>query len=133
VNDAGREREAAAAPRPLGLSERQAAVLAWSGAWVTGLLCLWLEPGPPFVRHHALHAAALLGLLMLLALGLWAACLLSAFFSPTLFRLLAWATTITWGIFVVGWLAGLVSALRQRRLFVPWLTPRLERAGLRQG
>ena len=103
------EPPAVEAGRPLGLTARQAALVAWSGAWVTGILWLWLEPSHPFVRHHAAHAAVLMGGLMALALGLWVSCLLAAFVSPSLFRLLAWTATLAWGLFLCGWIYGLIG------------------------
>ncbi|HEY8549558.1 MAG TPA: hypothetical protein VIL35_06365 [Vicinamibacterales bacterium] len=106
----------AGAGRALGLAPAHAAALAWLGAWVSGLAMLWLEPRQPFVRHHARASTVVLGGLTLLAVGAWVLSLLTAFLSPTLFRILAWLATIAWGLLAIAWLIGLVQALRGKWL-----------------
>ncbi len=92
----------------LGMSRRQAALLAYSAGWISGALVLWLEGRDAQTRWHAAQsvlgfgAIALLGLLFL---GLAAVGLL---WSLTLFRASLWAAQ---GLVVLGialWLWSLV-------------------------
>ena len=55
----------------LGLTRRQAALVAYSAGWITGLLVLWLEGQDRETRWHAAQSAVGFGLLSLLG----AACL----------------------------------------------------------
>jgi len=83
----------------LGLSRRQATLLAYSAGWVSGLLVLWLEARDRETRWHAAQsvlgfgALALLGVLLL---GIAAIGLLS---SLALFRAGVWAAQ---GVVLVG-------------------------------
>jgi len=83
----------------LGLSRRQATLLAYSAGWVSGLLVLWLEARDRETRWHAAQsvlgfgALALLGILLL---GIAAIGLLS---SLALFRAGVWAAQ---GVVLVG-------------------------------
>lgn len=108
--------------RTLGLAPPHAALLAWAGAWVTGIALLALDAREPFVRSHAAHAVAVCGGLMALAVGLWGLAILAAFVSPALFRVLTWSSTAAWAVFVLGWLYGVVQALRRLPVKLPVFT-----------
>jgi uncharacterized membrane protein len=112
----------------LGLSPRAAAVLAWAGAWVTGGLVCWLAPdGAGFVRHHARHALWLTGGVSVIATGLWALSILSAFLTtPTVFAVISWMATGAWVAVLPFWIWGLTGAARGRRLRMPGVTRRIE-------
>ena len=74
----------------LGLSSRQAALLAYSAGWISGVLVLWLEARDRPSRWHAAQSVIGFGLLSLLGavmLGIAAIGLLS---SLTLFRVGLW-------------------------------------------
>jgi uncharacterized membrane protein len=103
----------------LGLTTRQAAMLAWAGGWFTGAIMLWLDPADRFVRVHALQSLLALGGLTLLALVSWSVGLMMAFLTPSLFRVLTWLSTAVWLALVPVWIAGLVQAARGRRLPLP--------------
>jgi len=112
----------------LGLSPRAAAALAWAGAWITGGLVWWLAPeGARFTRHHARHAVWVTGGVTLLALGLWAISILTAFLvTPTAFAVVSWIATGAWVALLPFWILGLVRALLARRIYLPGLTRRIE-------
>jgi uncharacterized membrane protein len=83
----------------LGLSRRQAAILAYSAGWVTGLVVLWLEGRDRETRWHAAQSVIGFGALSLigaLLLGVAAVGLLS---SLMVFRVGLWAAQ---GVIVVG-------------------------------
>ena len=109
-------REAGLAP---GLLPSRAALLAWAGAWLSGLALLILDTRDPYVRSHAAHAVVLLGGLMAVAIGLWALAILAAFVSPGLFRVLAWMATGAWLVFGLAWAFGMVQTLRRRMIRLP--------------
>ncbi|BCS34516.1 hypothetical protein TBR22_A37440 [Luteitalea sp. TBR-22] len=83
----------------LGLTSRQAALLAYSAGWISGVLVLWLEARDRPSRWHAAQSVLGFGVLSLLGvatLGVAAVGLLS---SLALFRVGVWATQF---IVVVG-------------------------------
>jgi uncharacterized membrane protein len=106
----------------LGLTPSHAALVAWAGAWVSGAALLAVDARDPFVRSHAAHAVAVCGGLMALAIGLWGLAILSAFVSPGLFRALAWLSTTAWVVFVLGWIYGVVQAIRRVPVKLPVFT-----------
>ncbi|WP_396624195.1 hypothetical protein [Luteitalea sp.] len=83
----------------LGLTPRQAALLAYSAGWISGVLVLWLESRDRPSRWHAAQSVLGFGVLSVIGaftLGIAAIGLLS---SLALFRAGLWATQ---GIVVIG-------------------------------
>src|SRR5262245_57877780 len=101
-----------AGPTATGLPPRTAALLAYSGWWVSGALMLLLEPSHPFVRFHARQAFLGLGAIWLIGLALWMASLAAVFVSIALFRTAAIAAQVVWGMGVAVWLVCLVQTWR---------------------
>lgn len=112
VPDARPDPGTASVSTATGLSPRAAALLAYSGWWLTGALMLILEPRQPFVRAHARHAARVLGTLWLAGALLWAVGVAVAFVSPGLARAAALGAQLVWGAGVVSWGLGLWRVLR---------------------
>ncbi len=83
----------------LGLSRRQAALLAYSAGWVTGLLVLWLEARDRETRWHAAQSVLGFGALALLGVLLLAIAAIGLLSSLALFRVGVWAAQ---GLVVVG-------------------------------
>lgn len=89
----------------LGLTPRQAALLAYSAGWISGVLVLWLESRDRSSRWHAAQSVLGFGALSVIGaftLGLAAIGLLS---SLTLFRAGLWATqgTVAVGLLLWAW------------------------------
>ena len=105
----------------LGLTSRQAALLAYSAGWISGVLVLWLEARDRPSRWHAAQSVIGFGVLSLLGavmLGIAAIGLLS---SLTLFRVGLWGAQ---AIVVVGLLLWAWSMARVALGGVPrWPLP----------
>ncbi len=108
---AGRRMPTSAVPSPprpsgspapetsLGLSRRQAALLAYSAGWVTGVLVLWLESRDRDTRWHAAQSVLGFGALSVLAGLLVGVSVIGLLSSLALFRAGLWAAQ---GLVVVG-------------------------------
>jgi len=116
-------------PTATGLDPRTAAVLAYLAWWLTGALFLALEPTHRFVRFHARQALVVFGLISIVGVALWLACLLSMFVSPVLFRVTAVLAPTVWVAGVALWAACLAQAARGRWWRVPIVGSWLEARG----
>lgn len=98
------------APSTTGLSPRLAAVLAYGGWWVSGLLFWWLERTDAFVRFHAAQSTLAFGFIAVI-IALWGgAAVLSLSLMPSAFLSLMSAAGVTWGIGVLLWLVAMWKA-----------------------
>ncbi len=104
-----------------GLSPRAAAMLAYSGWWLTGAVMLVIEPHHAFVRFHARQALLALGTLWWTGVLLWALSIGLAFASPWLARAAAFGAQLVWGLGVVGWGLGTWRAWHLRWDAMPGL------------
>lgn len=118
---------AGARPTATGLTPRTAAMLAYSGWWLTGALMLVLEPRQPFVRFHARQALLALGAAWLAGALLWVLSVAMAFFSPVLARAAAFCAQLVWGLGVLGWGLGLRRAWQLRWDAMPGFGAPLDR------
>lgn len=92
----------------IGLSRKQAALVAYSAGCITGLLILWLEGRDAETRWHAAQSALGFGALAVVGLVLLGVAAVGLLSSLTLFRVGLWATQ---GLVVVAvglWLWSLV-------------------------
>lgn len=117
----------------IGLTRKQAAILAYSAGWITGVLVLWLEGRDRETRWHAAQSTLGFGALTLvgvLLLGVAAVGLLS---SLTIFRIGVWATQ---GLVIVGaglWAWSLLRVALGGTPHWPFIGSRVDRlAGNRQ-
>src|SRR5262245_44922847 len=102
-----------------GLPPRLAAVLAFGGWWVTGLI-FWLVAGQgTFVRFHAAQSVAAFGLTALIAAGFGSAAVVSLSVLPTAFSLFIWAAGLTWLAGMLIWAAALWQAAHGRMWRMP--------------
>jgi uncharacterized membrane protein len=88
-----------------GLPSRTAAVLAYSGWWVTGLIFWLLERRDGYVRFHAAQAVAGFGLLATAMFSFGSLGVLSLSMLPAAFPLFMAAAGLTWvaGVVLWGW------------------------------
>lgn len=117
----GRDRAASASPLPstMGLSPRLAAVLAYGGWWVSGLIFWWLEKADAFVRFHAAQSVLAFGLIAVLIAACGGAAVLSLSLMPSAFQSLVWATGAVWGLGVLLWLVAMWKAGRGQAFHIP--------------
>ena len=73
-----------------------AAVLAYAGWWITGLLFWWVEQRDGFVRFHAAQSVVAFGLATLMIVGFGGMALVSLTVLPSAFVLFMWAAGLTW-------------------------------------
>jgi uncharacterized membrane protein len=86
-----------------GLPSSFAAVLAYSGWWVTGGIFWWLERRDRSVRLHAAQSVIAFGVIALL-IGLFTALAAASLsFLPSMFGFFAGAAALTWAGGVVLW------------------------------
>jgi uncharacterized membrane protein len=102
-----------------GLPPRLAAVLAYGGWWVTGLIFWLVERRDRFVRFHAAQSIAAFGLTALIVAGFGLAALLSLSMLPTAFSLFVWASGLTWLVGMLVWGAALWQAAHGRTWRMP--------------
>ena len=102
-----------------GLPPRLAAVLAYGGWWVTGLIFWLVERHDRFVRFHAAQSVAAFGLMALIAAGFGLAALVSLSLLPTAFPLFIWAAGLTWLAGMLVWGAALWQAAHGRTWRMP--------------
>ena len=102
-----------------GLSPRLAALLAYSGWWVTGLIFWFLERRDSYVRFHAAQAVAAFGVVAALigGFGIMAAASLS--FLPSAFALFLGAAAATFALGVLLWAVAMWKAANG----LPWRMP----------
>jgi uncharacterized membrane protein len=115
-----------------GLSPRLAALLAYSGWWITGLIFWFIERRDSYVRFHAAQAVAAFGVVASLIGGFLLMAAASLSFLPRAFSLFVGAAALTfvlglalWGIAM--WKAGsgqpwrmpLASELADRLMRIP--------------
>jgi uncharacterized membrane protein len=93
-----------------GLSSRTAAVLAYGGWWITGLVVWFLERRDRFVRFHAAQAIIVFGAMAFLTGLLAVLAVASLSFLPSAFDALVWAAWLSWGAGVVLWVVALWKA-----------------------
>lgn len=105
----------------LGVTRRQAALLAYSAGWISGLVILTLEPADREVRWHAAQSLLGFGVLTLIAVVLLGLAGLSLFTSLTLFRVCLWAAQVLIAIGLIFWMWSLVQVARGREPRWPWL------------
>lgn len=92
----------------IGLSRKQAALVAYSAGCITGLLILWLEGRDAETRWHAAQSVLGFGVLAVVGLVLLGVAAIGLLSSLALFRVGLWATQ---GLVVLGvglWLWSLV-------------------------
>jgi uncharacterized membrane protein len=111
----------------LGVTRRQAALLAYSAGWISGLVILTLEPTDREVRWHAAQSLLGFGFLTAVAVLLLVLAGLSLFTSLTLFRVCLWAAQVLIAVGLVLWLWSLVQVARGREPRWPGLGRRAER------
>jgi uncharacterized membrane protein len=87
----------------LGLSSRTAAVLAYSGWWVTGAIVWFLERRNPRARFHAAQAIVVFGLIALLIVLFGVLAVASLSFLPSTFGFFITAAMVTWTAGVLLW------------------------------
>jgi uncharacterized membrane protein len=90
-------------PSSTGLSPTVAAILAYSGWWVTGAIFWWLERRDRRVRLHAAQALIAFGALALLIAVFIALAVVSLSFAPGMFAFFAGAAALTWVVGVALW------------------------------
>ena len=105
----------------LGVTPRQASLLAYSAGWISGLVILVLEPTDREVRWHAAQSLLGFGFLTAVAGLLLALAGLSLFTSLTLFRVCLWGAHILMVLGLLGWIWSLVQVARGREPRWPWL------------
>lgn len=86
-----------------GLSSRTAALLAYSGWWVTGVMVWFVERRDAFVRFHAAQAITAFGLIALLMLAFTILAVASLSFLPATFTFFLTAAAVTWAVGVLLW------------------------------
>jgi uncharacterized membrane protein len=102
-----------------GLSSPLAAVLAYSGWWITGAIFWWLERRDRLVRFHAAQAVVAFGViacLVVLCAGLAA---ISLSFLPSMFGFFAGAAAIAWAAGVILWGVAMWKAARGDEWRIP--------------
>ena len=102
-----------------GLPPRLAAVLAYGGWWVTGLIFWLVERRDRFVRFHAAQSVAAFGLMALIVAGFGLGALASLTVLPTAFSLFLWASGLTWLVGMLVWGAALWQAAHGRTWRMP--------------
>ena len=102
-----------------GLSSPLAAVLAYSGWWVTGAIFWWLERHDRTVRLHAAQAVVAFGAIALLISAFAMLALVSLSFLPSMFGFFAGAALMTWTAGVVLWSVSMWKAARGDRWRIP--------------
>jgi uncharacterized membrane protein len=102
-----------------GLAPRLAAVLAYGGWWITGLLFWWIERRNAYVRFHAAQSVAAFGVLALLIAGFAAMALVSLAVLPGAFTLFVWAAGATWVAAIVLCAAAMWAAATGRAWRMP--------------
>src|SRR5262245_13936614 len=102
-----------------GLPPRLAAVLAYGGWWVTGLIFWLVERRDHFVRFHAAQSIAAFGLTAVIVAGFGLAALLSLSLLPTAFPLFVWASGLTWLAGMLVWGAAVWQAAHGRTWRMP--------------
>ena len=102
-----------------GLSPHLAAVLAYLGWWVSGLIFWWLERRDSYVRFHAAQSVAAFGIVAVLVAGFGAMAIASLSFLPSAFVLFIWAAGLTWAGGVLLWIAAMWNAARGRAWRMP--------------
>jgi uncharacterized membrane protein len=102
-----------------GLAPRLAAVLAYGGWWVTGLLFWWVERRDAYVRFHAAQSLVAFGLLALLITGFGVLATLSLSVLPGAFAMFVWAAGATWVAGVLLCAAAMWSAAAGREWRMP--------------
>ena len=85
-----RPETATAGTSSLGLTTRQASLLAYSAGWISGLVLLTLEARDRDVRLHAAQSFLGFGVLTLVGATLLALAGISLFWSLTMFRVCLW-------------------------------------------
>jgi uncharacterized membrane protein len=102
-----------------GLPSRLAAVLAYGGWWVSGLLFWWIERGDAYVRFHAAQSVVVFGLIAVLIVLFGALGVLSLSVMPSAFAAFMWAAGLTWVIGLGLCFAAIWHAARGRRWSMP--------------
>lgn len=111
----------------LGLTRRQASLLAYSAGWISGLALLTLEARDREVRWHAAQSLVGFGLLTLVGVVVLMLAGASLFISLTLFRACLW---IAQGVLLVGlllWVWSLVRVALGRTVRWPLIGGRVDR------
>ena len=98
----------------LGVTRRQASLLAYSAGWISGLVILTLEPSDREVRWHAAQSLLGFGCLTIVAVALLGLAGLSLFTSLTLFRVCLWAAQALIAIGLLLWIWSLAQVARGR-------------------
>jgi len=102
-----------------GLSSPSAAVLAYSGWWVTGAIFWWLERRDRLVRFHAAQAIVAFGVIAFLVVLCAGLAALSLSFLPSMFGFFAGAAAVTWAAGVVLWGLAMWKAARGDEWRIP--------------
>ena len=102
-----------------GLASRFAAVLAYSGWWVTGGLFWWLERRDRLVRFHAAQAMIVFGFVAAMIALFAALATLSLSFMPSMAGFFATAAALTWTAGVVLWGLAMWKAARGDQWRIP--------------
>jgi uncharacterized membrane protein len=102
-----------------GLSPQLAAVLAYLGWWVSGLIFWWLERDDSYVRFHAAQSVVAFGIVALVVAGFGAMAIATLPLLPSAFILFVWAAGLTWLGGVLLWIAAMWNAARGRQWRIP--------------
>lgn len=102
-----------------GLPSELAAVLAYSGWWVTGGIFWWLERRDRLVRFHAAQAVVAFGFIALLFTLCAVLAAASLSFLPSMFGFFAGAAAATWAAGVVLWGIAMWKAARGDEWRIP--------------
>ena len=103
-----------------GLSSRTAAVLAYSGWWVTGAIFWFVERRDPVVRFHAAQSVVVFGTAALFTVVFGVLAVASLSFLPSMFTWLATAAGLSWAVGMLLWILAMWKALRGEAWKVPF-------------
>jgi uncharacterized membrane protein len=101
-----------------GLSPRMAAVLAYAGWWVTGLVFYVLER-QRYARFHAAQAVTAFGVIALFVVAFLLLAAASLSFLPEAFTAFVWAAGLTWLGGMALWVAAMWKAAHGQTWRIP--------------
>jgi uncharacterized membrane protein len=110
-----------------GLRPRVAAMLAYSGWWVTGALFWWIERRDAYVRFHAAQALVAFGTAAAVIAGFGVLAVASLGALPSAFSMFAWAAGAAWLGAVLLWVVAMWHAGRGVHWRIPIIGTLAER------
>ena len=111
----------------LGLTTKQASLLAYSAGWISGLVLLTLEARDREVRWHAAQSFVGFGVLTVVGVVLLALAGISLFSSLMLFRVCLWAAQALVAVGLLLWLWSLMQVALGRSPRWPFSGGRVDR------